>query len=213
MDDKQPDTPWEFKPGDSPAPIPDAGATQVPVQSDIVQNNPTPEAAPPQPPQSVEDSLPTAKRGPITWTASEFIAHSKSVNWYLTLGIAAIVGTAIVYVLTKDKISSGVVLVAAAALGAYGGRQPRQLEYGLNETGLSIGQKQYPYEAFRSFAVMDEGAFSSISFLPLKRFGQLITIYYDPNDEQSIVDLLSQRLPMEPRQHDMVDRFMKRIRF
>jgi hypothetical protein len=120
---------------------------------------------------------------------------------------------ALVWLLTKDKISAGVVIVAGIALAGYGARKPRQLEYELDPEGLRIGEKYYAYDAFRSFAVLDEGAFSSIAFMPLKRFAPLTTIYYDPADEERIINLLADRLPMEDRQHDIIDRFMRRIRY
>lgn len=151
--------------------------------------------------------------GEITWTASEYVAHEKSAGWYGMLVLAAIALAAIIFLLTKDKISTGVVLVAALALGFYAARKPRELQYTLNAQGLTISDKYFPFDAFRSFAVMDEGHFSSIVFVPLKRFGQLTTIYFDPADEERIVNLLSARLPIEARQHDVVDKFMKRIRF
>jgi hypothetical protein len=50
-------------------------------------------------------------------------------------------------------------------------------------------------------------------FTPLQRFSPLTTIYYDPNDEERIVDLLANRLPMEERKRDAIDRLMWRIRF
>jgi hypothetical protein len=99
------------------------------------------------------------------------------------------------------------------AFGLYGRRRPRLLEYKLDTRGLFIAGKFYPYATFRSFAVVDEGHFSSIAFLPLKRFGLLTTVYYDPADEASIIDIISQHLPLEPRSADAIDRFMKRIRF
>lgn len=172
--------------------------------------------APPQPevlaPRSVA-TPPTGSTGAISWTASEFVAHQKSGGWYGLLAAGAFVVAVLIWLLTKDIVSAIVILVAALALGIFGARQPRELEYRLDDHGLTIGHKQFAYGNFRSFAVMREGAFSSIVFMPLKRFAPLTTIYYDPNDEAKIVDLLSDRLPLEERQHDPIDRLMWRIRF
>lgn len=149
----------------------------------------------------------------ITWTASEFIAHAKSPAWYLALAAAAAVLAAGVYLISRDIISVIVVVVAAMLLGFYGGRQPRQLEYKLDSKGLSIGDRRLSYGEFRSFSVMAEGAFSSIVFMPLKRFAAPTTIYYPPEDEDRIVGVLSGHLPLEERTHDAVDRLMHRIRY
>lgn len=210
-----------------PPATPEAAATspvpasvQPPVEPPAPVVDPQPEAAVQQDaPESTDMPLPpeepaeAAPEGEITWTASEFIAHEKSAGWYGMLVLAALVLAAVVFLLTRDKISTGAVLVAALALAFYGARQPRQLRYMLSPQGLTIGEKYFPFDMFRSFAVMDEDHFSSIVFVPLKRFGQLTTIYFDPADEEKIVSLLSARLPIENRQHDVVDKFMKRIRF
>lgn len=149
----------------------------------------------------------------ITWTASEYIAHAKSFGWYAALGGGAVVFAAIVFLVTRDVVSTAVVLVAALLLGIYAGRPPRQLEYRIDRTGIGVGQKRFGYGDFRFFSIMDEGAFSSIVFMPLKRFAVPTTIYYAPQDEDRIVGLLSDKLPMENRNHDAVDRLMHRIRF
>jgi hypothetical protein len=151
--------------------------------------------------------------GEVSWTASEFVAHEKSSGWYLGLFAAAAVIAGFVYLLTRDIISTIVVLIGAGALGTLANRKPRQLEYHLDGGGITVGQKHYAYESFRSFSVVPEGAFSSIVFMPLKRFAQTTTIYYAPEDEDKIIDVLTQHLPFEEHKADAVDSLMRRIRF
>jgi hypothetical protein len=207
------------------------GTTVAPQNSAITQPQPTTISAPPQPragAPSLPSATPTPKAnipqpeaqpisqsvdGSVSWTASEYVAHDKSPGWYALVVLAALVLAAIIFLLTKDKISTGVVVAVGIAFAGYGARKPRQLQYVLNDSGLSIGDKHYGWGHFRSFAVIDEGAFSNILFMPLKRFSPLITVYYDPKDEAKIMPLLSDRLPMEDRDHDVVDRLMHRIRF
>jgi hypothetical protein len=217
MDDNQQEPNWEFKPGETvhpgdastqaQAPEP---ALPTPVESQATPADPQITPTTPLDPNSV-----AIKQGApqITWTASEFIDHAKSADWYLALAVVAVLGAAAIYLLFRDLITSIVIIVAALAFGMYGRRRPRLLEYKLDTQGLSIADKFFPYNTFRSFAIIDEGHFSSIAFLPLKRFGLLTTVYYDPADEQPIVDIISQHLPLEPRSADVIDRFMKRIRF
>lgn len=149
----------------------------------------------------------------INWTASEFIAHEKSLGWYAALAGAAVLFAALVYLISRDFVSVGVVLVAALLLGIYGSHKPKQIEYRLDFKGITVGPKRFNYGEFRSFAVMEEGAFSSIVFMPLKRFAVPTTIYYPPEAEDDIVGVLSEYLPMEERNHDAVDRLMHRIRY
>jgi hypothetical protein len=163
------------------------------------------------------DYQPPAVRGAgpqeVSWTASEFVAHSKNGSWFALLALAALAIAVIVWFITHDKISVGVVIVVAILLGVTAGRKPRVLEYHLDTRGLTVEEKFYPYSDFRSFAVMQEGAFSSIMFVPLKRFALPISIYYDPEDEEAIATVISQHLPIEERQHDTIDKITRGIRF
>jgi hypothetical protein len=149
----------------------------------------------------------------VEWTASEFVAHNKGLEWYAALGVGAVVLAALIYVLTHDTVSAIIIVFVALLLGIAATRKPRVLHYQVNDHGLGIGQKFYPYSEFKSFAVMEEGAFSSITFLPLKRFMPPISIYYAPEDEERIVQVLAFYLPMEMRTHDAIDRLIRRIRF
>lgn len=231
-DRNEPATPWEFKPGETISPAAQVGPTlpdptpaaQPPALVESAQPQPAAPAtaAPAQPAESVpqtpapSEPLPPADadyQDAISWTASEFIAHQKTGMWYLTLAGAALALAAITWLLTKDIISAVVICVGALFLGVYAARQPRQLPYSLDAYGVSIGNRQLPYEHFRSFALVHEGAMPSIVLLPLKRFAPLITIYFDPADEQRIAEFLSNYLPVEDHRLDPMDRFLSRIRF
>lgn len=149
----------------------------------------------------------------VSWTASEFVAHHKTGAWYLGLVGATVAVTAAVYFFTRDFITIAVLSVGAATFAFYAGRQPRQLSYQLDNDGLTIGTRHFPYGNFRSFALVQEGAFASIILTPLKRFAPLTTIYFPPEGEERIVGMLTSRLPVENYRHDAVDRLMQRIRF
>jgi len=205
----------------SPAPLP-ASPTAGPQASANSSPNADGSFAPQLPTDTYEDSHFT--RGPegrslqsdenrITWSASEYIAHQKSPGWYLVLAGAALAFSAIVYVLTKDFVSVAVILIAAIVFGFYAGRQPRVQQYTLSDAGISIGGKMYSFDQMKTFSVIEEGAFSSITFWPLKRFMPAVSIYYDPQDEEKIVTFLSNFLPMDIEKRDMVDNLMRKIRF
>lgn len=154
-----------------------------------------------------------ASSGPVSWTASEFIAHEKSSNWYVVLFGGAVVAAGLCWLIFKDLLSSIVILVAVGILAAYSKRQPRELQYTLDDSGIDIGEKHYAYTQFRSFSVIEDGAFSSIELMPLKRFAPPISVYYDPANEEAIAQALTPHLPFQPKQPDPIDKFIRRIRF
>lgn len=151
---------------------------------------------------------------PVSWTASEFIAHDKSPGWYMVLAITTVIVAAITYLVTRrDEISTGMVLIVGVFFGAIASRKPRELTYTVDDKGVQIGPKNYPYSLLRSFSVVQEAGLESIWLMPLKRFMPMLTIYFAPDDEQKIVNALSQHLPEENHQPDSVDRLMHKVRF
>ncbi|MBI1857061.1 hypothetical protein HY003_01445 [Candidatus Saccharibacteria bacterium] len=149
----------------------------------------------------------------ISWSASEFIAHEKNNRWYVSLFGGTTVVALVVFLFTRDKISTGMVVLVAIIFGIFGARKPRTLSYAISSQGVGIGQKFYPYESFKSFSIVAEGAISSIVFMPIKRFVPGASIYYPPEQEDQIVDILSTYLPHEERQLDVIDNLMRKVRF
>lgn len=187
QDEQQPG--WQFKPEEKP------GATIQP-------------GVPAQ-----ETHVATGGQDEVTWTASEFVEHDKSASWYLQFLLAVVVGLGLMYFITRDVVSVGILALLAVVFLIVARRKPRVLSYAVTRQGVRVGAKMYLYGAFKSFAVVDEGAIHSIMLLPLKRFMPSITLYYDPQDEARIIDMLGAALPEEERQQDSVDRFMRKIRF
>lgn len=192
MDDKQQDTStesnWQYNPGDTGQDYNGGDISEargVPLQS-----------------------IPA-----VEWTASEYIAHEKGASWYAVLSAGGFFLVAFVYVVTRDILASIVIILACVAIGVYAGRKPAIKKYTLDEKGVQADEKFHLYREFRSFSVVEEGAINSIWLKPLKRFAPIVVMYYSPEDEQKIVDVLANFLPNEERQLDAVDRFSKRIRF
>lgn len=204
---QKPDKPgFVFKPGDESSELPavhETGAAAVP------------EASPAAAPEPVE-SAPAAPRvegAHVEWTASEYVANPKNSGWFMLLGLASALLAVIVYFVTKDVVSTVITAVLGLLVGIFAARQPRTLNYAIDSQGLHVGQRFYPYNAFKSFSVADEHAMAYISLQPLKRFMPPLSIHYDPADEEKIAQTLAQYLPFEDHKPDMVDNLSRRIRF
>jgi hypothetical protein len=149
----------------------------------------------------------------VQWTASEYIAHEKSAGWHVGLVLVSLVVAVFAWFITKDVLTASVIVIAGVVLSMYGARRPNQLQYQLDNHGLSIGQKHFSYADFRAFSIIPEGTFASIALIPNKRFLPMTTLYFAPEDGDRIVDILGAHLPHQERKADAVDTFMRRIRF
>lgn len=149
----------------------------------------------------------------VEWTASEFIEHKKPAWWYLSLTAVIIVIAALAYLSGADYFAVAGVIIVGILFAVIAARPPRELHYRLSGRGLEVAGKLYRLDHFKAFWVDRDGAFASLSFLPLKRFMPVLTVYYDPKDEDKISQIISNTLPFEPHKLDPIDKFLKKIRF
>lgn len=149
----------------------------------------------------------------ISWTASEFIAYQKGVGWYLAAFFVILVVATITYLLSSDYISVGAIVLIGFLFIGLASRKPRVLTYEISSQGIKIGNKLYPYGTLKSFAVIEEESMRSIDILPLQRFMPAVSMYYEPQDENAIVEALGAYLPQEERKQPYIDKLMHRIRF
>lgn len=149
----------------------------------------------------------------VSWSASEFVSHEKNAVWYLGLFAGTLVLVALIYLITSDAVASVVVFLACIIVSTFAGRKPAVKNYKVGESGIVIGERSYRYGEFRSFSIVEEGAIDSIWLKPLKRLSPVVVMYFAPEDEQKIVDVLSNFLPHEDRELDVIDRMSRRMRF
>ena len=153
------------------------------------------------------------KDATISWTASEYIDHTRGSGWYLALSAGTVVLAGLVYLITKDYFATGVIVVMGAVVGVFSTHKPKQVAYELSSLGLKADEKVYALNLFKSFALIREGALSSVNLIPIKRFMPPLSIYFDPSDEQKIVSLLGSHLPLEEGGLDAIERLSRRLRF
>jgi hypothetical protein len=149
----------------------------------------------------------------MQWKASEFIDHQKNLAWFLPLILGGGILSGAIFLLTRDILSTVVLLLGILTFGVYARQKPRTLTYSLSGTTISIGEKTYSYDDFRSFSIVQDGALFSVMLQPIKRFLPPLTIYFAPDDGEKIFDTLASHLPHEEREQDPVERLMRKIRF
>lgn len=149
----------------------------------------------------------------ISWTASEFIAYQKNKSWYVLAVAGVILVAGLIFLATKDTISTIVTIALGVLFIVFASRKPRVLNYEISDKGIRIGDKLHLYRTMKSFAVIEEGTIRSIDILPMQRFMPAISMYYDPKDEDVIISSLGKFLPQENREQPLIDKLMHKIRF
>jgi len=225
-DDSGSDQPQQLAPNTSPEPIPSQPAALAP--SLLPEQNMQPYAAPVSDAHVLSEGqqngwqytqeantagFDQSEPQAVSWTASEFIEHPKGVGWYGLLGLVGVGLATADYIVTKDVVSTGVIIITAAMFGVYAAHKPRTQQYQLSPQGLRIGDKLYSFQGFKNFSVTDEGANVSVVFMPLKRFAAPLTIYVSMDLEERVLGYVGAFLPFEQYSGDVMDRLLRRIRF
>ena len=148
----------------------------------------------------------------FSWQASEYIHHEKRPLWFVGLfALAALLAAYCVWV--HNWTGLAVLAMIVVAVIKFGLTQPAVRQLTLDDQGLSIDQKLYRYDQFRSFSVMPDVAWHSIDLEPLRRFQPRLTIYFDDKDAETIISLLSAQLPRVDRLPDIIERLARAVKF
>ena len=137
---------------------------------------------------------------------------TKTKKWYIIV-IAGALALSAGLAVFQQWFSIPVVIAMAAAIIVYGARPPRTLNYSLDDHGITIEGKVYPYTQFRSFAVVQDVAWHSIDLEPTQRFMPRLTILFDNDDFAVIVNLLSGYLPEVDRSPDWIEQLSRYLKF
>ena len=126
----------------------------------------------------------------IRWKSVEFHYHEKNPLWAVFVVIVALfIGT---YALWQENLLFLIFTVFAAILTlVWGRRRPRRLEFTINDRGLWIEEKLYPYNHCTGFALHEE----MLQMHFKNRIHSSLDIIIPPDKKEHIRDRLLAFLP------------------
>lgn len=149
----------------------------------------------------------------IEWIALEFEERPKGFVWYVYLAVVVVAISAAVYLVSEDRLATGLVIAVGLLFGFSASRKPRKLNYKLSSSGISISERIRRFISFKAFWLDLDSETPSFSLLPLKRFVPTLKIYFDIADVERIGHILSDNLPLSEPRLDLIDKFLQKIRF
>jgi hypothetical protein len=194
MDDKPDNQPsqWQFKPEETAQATASSQDTNAPVAQEPAEDEP---------------------HDAVSWEAIEFIDHDKPAGWYLMLFAGSALVCVAVYVIVKDIIAVATIALLAVIVSFAAARKPRKVQYTIDDAGVHIAERNYAFSQFKSFSVADVAGHDSIVLIPLKRLMPSISMFFDEEKADQIVDVLSEYLPFEEHKKDSMDQLIHRLRF
>jgi len=92
----------------------------------------------------------------LTWSALEYEEKERSTDWFWALGVIVVAGsiTSIIY---ANYFFAMLIIIGGILLGFFAIKKPETVPYELNEKGLKIKTRLFPYDTIKSFWVQDGG--------------------------------------------------------
>ncbi len=149
----------------------------------------------------------------FSWVAPEYVYKQKSSKWYIYLALISIVILIFLFLLTKEIVTSLLVIILASIFGYYAARKPKDIDFSIDNNSIDINHKNNSFESFKSYSYIEDEGIVSISFMPVRRFSPILPIYVKVKDAKLVIDLLSQKLPYNKPKDDIIDNFFRRINF
>ncbi|MDO8492363.1 MAG: hypothetical protein Q7S34_01845 [bacterium] len=145
----------------------------------------------------------------IRWTDLEYPHRPKSVDWFWGLGLLAIAVAGLSIFL--GNLLFGLLFIAgSASIGIFAVREPKEIEYIINDKGVLIGDSFHSYDELGSFYVDRQEQVTKLILTSKKLFSSYLVIDITEHNPDAIHDALIQKLPevehREPLLHAVAER-------
>jgi hypothetical protein len=217
-----PPTPQPLAPLGQPAPTVDPAALQAaldeptavpPQQAPAAETQQSPEQLPPDDEgEDYDDDEDEGSEAPVTWVAHEYIHREKGAMWFTLFAVVVVILLGVSIFLMNSWSFAALLAVIAVVVVVYSRRPPRELNYMIDDEGLTIDSTLHKFSSFKSFGVIHDGDQFSVMLIPTQRFQPAISVYFPEEAGEDIVDMLGGQLPMKELHLDVIDRITRLLR-
>jgi hypothetical protein len=147
------------------------------------------------------------------WQAPEFETKKKTNSWFIIPAIITII-LGIIAFATDNLLFLLLILLAFFTFYIYAKKEPRIINFKINERGIEVDGKIHQFESLRSFWVFyDPPTEKEISFRSKKTTFPYIRIPLAEQNPNEIRKYLLKFLPEKHHKESLVDIWMRRIGF
>jgi hypothetical protein len=147
------------------------------------------------------------------WQAPEFEKKDKSNSWFIIPAIITII-LGIIALATENILFLLLILLAFFTFYIYAKKEPRTINFRINERGIEIDDKLYQFETLKSFWVFYNPPIEKeISFRSRKTTFPYIRIPLADQNPNEIRKYLLKFLPEKRHKESLIDVWMRRVGF
>ncbi len=147
----------------------------------------------------------------IDWVSIDK-SSSKKFSWYLIFIASTIVLGGLIYLITRDLITTIVIVFCGIILLAYSIKKPKSVNYKLTDSSLYVSGKAFKISNFKSFSINNHGLDKAISLVPMKRFYPYLYINLNQDVSADVIQRLSQIIPVQKPTLDIFESLLRFIK-
>ena len=146
----------------------------------------------------------------LEWQTEEPNFTPKTTEWFWALGILAL-ALIVFSILLKNYLL--IIIIALAGFIIYSNKNKKSelINIRLNNNGLYIENKFYPYDGFESFWIFPTHPERKFALRHNKHLMPLLTVSFHDDDEPQIRKILEKHLPENEEQESLIDLLRKRF--
>ncbi len=149
----------------------------------------------------------------LEWLALEYEEKERGNDWFWALGVIIVAGSATSFIYSNFFFGL-LIIVGGILLGAFAVKKPDLVFYELNEKGLKIKSRLYPYENIKSFWVKKGGEKPTLFIRSERAFMPIISMPIEQNLTDKIKDrMISKNIPEEEMKEHVSEKIMDSLGF
>ena len=149
----------------------------------------------------------------LEWTALEYEEKERGNDWFWALGVIVLAGS-IASFIYGNFFFGLFLIIGGILLGFFAVKKPDLVFYELNEKGLKIRNRLFPYANIKSFWIKKETEKPTLFIKSERLFMPIISMPIDPDHAEEIINaMLAKNVPEEEMKEHVSEKIMDSLGF
>ena len=154
----------------------------------------------------------------LEWTALEYEEKERNSDWFWALGII-VVTSSLAAIIYRNYFFAVLIILSGVLLGFFAKKKPDVVSYEINEKGLRIRSRLYPYENIKSFWIQishpEDVLGKDFLFIKSERFFMpIIAVPINAEIAEEIQSIMQEKnIPEEEMKEHVSEKIMESLGF